>query len=225
MITVFVFLLFCITMKSARRRALLFFLLIAGYSSHARHDSGSGIYRQVRITVKDPLQIDPSGVTITTPVAGPGKATVNLDALLRNGGTSTADVVLSARIIDRKGRVVAAKEMSIWLPAKGESHVTPSFTIDRPLLWSVDSPNLYRLRLVLIQGGIRKDTYTTTFGIRTTALTGTIDKHGIIDPNAANRLDIIHAKTAIRYAYDRKQFIHFSGCSEKLSPKLFYLGI
>lgn len=136
---------------------------------NSRWYSGSGIYRHVRIAVKDPVHIDPWGVAITTPEATPDKATVNIDALLKNGSTSTADVVLSAKIIDHNHRVVAAKEVSIWLPANGESHVTPSIIVDKPLLWSVDSPNLYQLRLELTQNHKRKDEYSTTFGIRTIA--------------------------------------------------------
>jgi beta-galactosidase len=136
---------------------------------NSRWYSGSGIYRHVRIAVKAPVHIDPLAVAITTPHATPDKATVNIDALLKNGGTSTADVVLSAQIIDRNRRVVATKEVSIWLPAKGESHVSPSIIVNKPLLWSVDSPNLYRLHLVLTQNGKQKDEYTSAFGIRTIA--------------------------------------------------------
>jgi beta-galactosidase len=59
--------------------------------------------------------------------------------------------------------------MSIWLAAKGESPISLSIPVAKPLLWSTDSPNLYRLRLTLIQGGRRKDEYRSTFGIRTVA--------------------------------------------------------
>jgi len=136
---------------------------------NCRWYSGSGIYRHVRIAVKDPVHIDPWAVAITTPDATADKATVNIDALLKNDGTSTADVTLSAKIIDRNHRVVASKGVSIWLPAKGESHAILSIPVDKPLLWSVDSPNLYQLRLALTQNSRRKDEYTTTFGIRTIA--------------------------------------------------------
>src|SRR6185437_4711412 len=131
--------------------------------------SGSGIYRHVCVAVKDPIHIDPWAVAITTPHATPDKATVDIDALLKNGGSSTADVVLFAKIIDPNHRVVASKEVSIWLPAKGESNVTSSIIVNKPLLWSVDSPCLYQLRLELTQNGKRKDEYSTTFGIRTIA--------------------------------------------------------
>ncbi|HEV2478057.1 MAG TPA: glycoside hydrolase family 2 TIM barrel-domain containing protein [Puia sp.] len=140
---------------------------------NCRWYSGSGIYRHVRLSIKDPLHIDPWSVAITTPDVTPDKATVNIDALLTNGGTSTADVILSAKIIDRNHRLVASKEVSIWLPAKGESHATPSITIGKPSLWSVDNPNLYQLRLELNQNGKRKDVYTSTFGIRTIAFSPT----------------------------------------------------
>lgn len=136
---------------------------------NCRWYSGSGIYRHVRMAVKDSVHIDPWQVAITTPRATREKATVNIDALLRNDGASTADVVLSARVIDRNHKVVAAKAVSMWLPAKGEAHATPAFAIAKPLLWSVDNPALYQLRLELIQNGKRKDEYACSFGIRTIA--------------------------------------------------------
>ena len=136
---------------------------------NCRWYSGSGIYRHVRIAVKDPVHIDPWGVAIATPHITADKATITLDALLKNGGTSVADVTLSAKIFDRNHRIVATTEVSIWLPAKGECRVTPSLTIGKPLLWSVDSPNLYRVRLELAGGGKHKDEYTGAFGIRTIA--------------------------------------------------------
>ena len=136
---------------------------------NCRWYSGSGIYRHVRIAAKDSLHIDPLGVAITTADVTPDKATVNIDALLKNGGGSVADVMLSAKIIDRIHRVVATKQLAIWLPAKGESHATSSITVDKPALWSVGNPNLYQLRLELTQNGKRKDVYIGTFGIRTIA--------------------------------------------------------
>ncbi|HLI93361.1 MAG TPA: glycoside hydrolase family 2 TIM barrel-domain containing protein, partial [Puia sp.] len=136
---------------------------------NCRWYSGSGIYRHVRIAVKDPVHVDGGSVAVTTSDATKVKATVKLDVLLKNDGTSVADIILWAKIVDRDQRIVGAKEMTIWLPAKSECHVTPSITVDKPLLWSVDTPYLYRLRLELTAGGKHRDEYTSTFGIRTIA--------------------------------------------------------
>jgi len=136
---------------------------------NCRWYSGSGIYRHVRLSVKDPIHVDPWGVAVTTPLVTADRATVKVNALLKNGSGSTADIRLSVSIIDGKHHVVATREETIWLPAKGESHVSPSITVDKPRLWSVDNPNLYQLRLELIQDGRRKDVFTSRFGIRSVA--------------------------------------------------------
>jgi beta-galactosidase len=51
---------------------------------NCRWYSGSGIYRHVRMLVKDPIHIDPWGVAITTPNVSDDQATVNIQALLKN---------------------------------------------------------------------------------------------------------------------------------------------
>ena len=136
---------------------------------NCRWYSGSGIYRHVRILVKDPVHIDPWSVAITTPDAAADKATVNVEALLKNDSDASGSIVLSTEIMGPDGKVVAGDKASLRPAAKGESHVTRSLLVPRPLRWSVDSPHLYRVKMTLTRGGKMKDQYISTFGIRTLA--------------------------------------------------------
>lgn len=136
---------------------------------NCRWYTGSGIYRHVRILVKNPTHIDPGSVAITTPDVGTGKATVSITALLKNDSGAAGDVVLSTEITDPGGRVVARDSVTLRPLPKEDNRLTRTIPIARPLLWSVDSPRLYRAKMTLTQGGKRLDEHMSTFGIRTIA--------------------------------------------------------
>jgi len=133
---------------------------------NCRWYSGSGIYRHVRIAVRAPLHIDPWQVAITTPVVGLDKALVGVAAVVKNDSGVVGDVVLSTVVVDRRDRVVARDSVRMRLEGKGETPVQRKMTVLRPMLWSVDSPWLYRVKMVLRRGGQKKDEYIGKFGIR-----------------------------------------------------------
>lgn len=132
---------------------------------NCRWYSGSGIYRHVRLLVKSPMHIDPWGVAITATDAG----AVRIDAVLKNDSALDGDAVLSTVIVDPEGRVAARESFALRLGANREERVMRELSIARPLLWSVDSPRLYLVKMTLSQGGGQKDAYASAFGIRTIA--------------------------------------------------------
>ncbi|MBS1601695.1 MAG: beta galactosidase jelly roll domain-containing protein, partial [Bacteroidetes bacterium] len=134
---------------------------------NCRWYSGSGIYRHVRIAVKDPLHIDPWRVGITTPEVTLDKALVKVAAIVKNGPGVAGDVVLSTQIVNEGGRVVARDSVRVRLEGRGEVPVERRMAVMRPKLWSVDSPWLYRVKMTLSSGGRRRDEYASSFGIRT----------------------------------------------------------
>lgn len=136
---------------------------------NCRWYSGSGIYRPVRLIVKDPIHIDPWSLAITTPDVNPDKATIRIDALIKNDMDAARDIALSTTILDKGNKAVAHDKMSLRLDGKGEQRVTRTIAVPRPLLWSVDSPNLYRAEMTLIQGGRQRDRQISRFGIRSIA--------------------------------------------------------
>jgi len=136
---------------------------------NCRWYTGSGIYRHVRILVKDPTHIDPWSVAITTPDVASNKAIVNIEALLKNDSAVSGNLVLSTVILDPHGKPVARDSMSLRLKPKEEHHLSRTIPVAAPLLWSVDSPHLYQASLTLTRNGKRLDRYISTFGIRTIA--------------------------------------------------------
>ncbi|HVU85077.1 MAG TPA: glycoside hydrolase family 2 TIM barrel-domain containing protein, partial [Puia sp.] len=133
---------------------------------NSRWYSGSGIYRNVWLTVTDPLHIAQWGVRIT-PEAGEGSAAVNIQTSVANEGSEKEDVMVRMRILDKRGRTVADDEKGQTAGAGDTAVVSHTLKFSNPLLWSPDSPYLYRAEISLVSGGIVKDRLTVPFGIRT----------------------------------------------------------
>lgn len=124
--------------------------------------------------IAGPVTIDFSGATRAAEIlvsGNPETGTVRINATLLNAGTSLAGVHLLAELVPFQSEFysppVKAKSYKIDLGTvnlpSGKSLHSFSFTVDRPAVWSIDSPFLYRLRL-LSDGGVVGQ---TRFGFRT----------------------------------------------------------
>ncbi|GLY80628.1 glycoside hydrolase family 2 TIM barrel-domain containing protein [Actinoallomurus iriomotensis] len=131
----------------------------------SRWYSGSGIYRDVHLTVTAPVHVQRHGVFVTTPdLANTVKAGyANVHARTDVAG-ATADTQVVATVRDARGRTVA----------RGASGVTAGtaaadLRVDHPELWSTARPYLYTLRTDVVVAGRTVDTTTTRFGVRWSA--------------------------------------------------------
>ncbi|MDA5283726.1 glycoside hydrolase family 2 TIM barrel-domain containing protein [Streptomyces sp. Isolate_45] len=141
-----------------------------------------GLYREVTLTVVDPLHVsDPvfagkvagGGVFVTTPVVTPASASVAVTTDVRNDAAAAAEAAVVSTIVDASGRVVATATATTTVPGGGDRTVTQTLTVAAPALWSPDSPALYALHTEIHRAGIAVDRVTTRFGIRTLAWTKT----------------------------------------------------
>jgi len=132
----------------------------------SRWYSGSGIYRHVWLVTTSPLCIDNYGTVITTPLVSDQKADVVITSTLVNYTGKDTKAVVRQKIVDKDKKIVAQREKECKI-RKGEKVAVPqNLTVVHPLLWSVDSPNLYSLVTEVIQDGDRMDCTEETFGIR-----------------------------------------------------------
>jgi len=135
---------------------------------------GGGIYRHVWLNVADPVHVAPWGTFVSTKMAEPGpdgsvspatvnvKTAVDYPADFNGNGAFT----LVSRVLDPAGRAVAATTAPVHVQAQSQQ-VTQQITVDRPALWSVETPRLYTLHTEIQQGGRVVDATDTPFGIRT----------------------------------------------------------
>ncbi len=132
----------------------------------SRWYTGSGIYRDVWLTLTDPVHVVRHGVFLTTPQITGTYAEVNSTCEVTNGSADTKDITVSAEIADAEGAVVSRATTTRPLEA-GETWTYPLYhPVENPRCWGVENPYLYRvIHRVEIDGEV-VDEVTTPLGIR-----------------------------------------------------------
>jgi beta-galactosidase len=128
---------------------------------------GAGIYRNVWLTVTDPVHVAHWGTLVTTPVVTNEKTTVKVETWLENQGEDAAEIVLETSIVDQKGQVVSVGKQPGQISADGRLKLDQAFEIQNPRRWDVQDPYLYTAVSRIRTNGLLVDDYETPFGIRT----------------------------------------------------------
>ena len=131
---------------------------------------GAGLYRNVHLTFTSPVYVPLWGTQIQTPTVEASRAYV--DVRTRIAGTSTLSgrpLQVKTKILSPEGKVVAQREEQIQ-SAGAERLYHTGFDVERPQLWDIDQPHLYKYVVELSEGGRLLDRDTTTFGIRSIQL-------------------------------------------------------
>ena len=126
---------------------------------------GGGIYRHVWLTSVPPVHVDHWGTFVTTPTVSEARAVAHADTVLNNETGRNGEFTLQSTIM-LGSRAVSTVKTMVDLPP-GRQSVTQDLNIAHPLLWSPESPHLYRLRTQLKMGDTVVDRVDTTFGVRT----------------------------------------------------------
>ncbi|MDN4613809.1 glycoside hydrolase family 2 TIM barrel-domain containing protein [Leifsonia sp. F6_8S_P_1B] len=135
----------------------------------ARWYSGAGIYRDVWLTVQEPVHVAADGLVVSTPDVDDELAIAAVATTVENAGTRPRTVRVDARIEDADGAVVARATTPVTVLPGEPAVVRQRLAVDRPQRWSVDTPNLYRA-VVTVADDDRIDVRSTLFGIRTLQL-------------------------------------------------------
>ncbi|MFE0761527.1 glycoside hydrolase family 2 TIM barrel-domain containing protein [Streptomyces smyrnaeus] len=135
----------------------------------SRWYSGSGIYRDVRLVLTDPVHLTRHGVTVTTPklekAVEDGHADVRLEARAVSHGQGSVRAKLSATVKDADGKTVAKADAPATLGERPAA-TRLDLRIDAPRLWTFDRPYLYTAVTRITVGGKVVDETTTRFGLR-----------------------------------------------------------
>jgi beta-galactosidase len=138
---------------------------------NSRWYSGSGIYRHVWLTVTDPVHIPVWGVYVATTNLSKTTATVSVSTTIENDRGVDAAVRLRTRLVGPDGKAIRPQEYEVLVPAGKQQEFTQAFFVNKPVLWSLDNPALYRAEVELVENQTVLDRSTTTFGIRTLRFT------------------------------------------------------
>ncbi len=133
----------------------------------SRWYTGSGIYRNVRLLMTDPLHLDLWGTFVTTPSVAAGSATVRVETAVENSSARSLTFSLQSDLVGSDGQVVASGTTPPGTVEAGQSQsLVQTLTITQPQLWSPDTPALYTLRSRVSAEGAVTDETTTVFGVR-----------------------------------------------------------
>jgi len=133
---------------------------------NSRWYSGSGIYRNVRLVTVDPLHIAHWGTYVTTENVSAQSAGVNLRVTLENGSKEARDAELVSVIRDADGKVKAKVNSKVTVRKEEKIETVQVMTLEKPQLWSVDRPYMYRITTQVVENGRVIDEYDTPLGVR-----------------------------------------------------------
>ncbi|HLW06673.1 MAG TPA: glycoside hydrolase family 2 TIM barrel-domain containing protein, partial [Marinilabiliaceae bacterium] len=132
---------------------------------NSRWYTGSGIYRDVRLTATEKIRVAHWGTFVTTPNISEKSADVELEVTIDRYVERASIVKVSSSILDCNGKVITTSNEEILL-SDPQTVVKQSFVVDNPQLWSPQTPYLYSVVTKIYKDNQLIDNYTTPLGIR-----------------------------------------------------------
>lgn len=130
---------------------------------NSRWYSGSGIYRHVWLKTMEPVHIAPWGTYITTPTVN----TAHISTVLQNATKETVTATIITRLLDAAGKEVAQQKSTQQVLPGADTVLQQELHINKPVLWSMETPVLYKALSAVYLDNKLSDSMTTSFGIRT----------------------------------------------------------
>ena len=133
---------------------------------------GAGIYRHVWLVKTAPLAIAPDGIFVSSVFEKnipKGPAKIHIQTRLLNSQTTSSSATVKNQILDPDGNPIAKVQASATVGPRSKTEVEPVVSLKSPVLWSPESPKLYKLITTVEADGKVVDRQETEFGIRTVA--------------------------------------------------------
>ncbi|MDO9155106.1 MAG: glycoside hydrolase family 2 TIM barrel-domain containing protein [Paludibacter sp.] len=134
-----------------------------------------GMYRDVWMICKNKVAITDAieagkvaggGVFVHYDNIGAKSADVNIDTELKNNGSKAKSVTLETTLTDKSGIIFKKISSKITLKPNETKTVNQKTTVVNPHLWSPETPNLYKVNLLVKEGKTAIDGGTVRVGIR-----------------------------------------------------------
>ena len=138
-------------------------------AGNSRWYTGGGLFRDVHLVVKNKISIARHGVFVSTPAVSEQTAEVGIQVEVGGFKNKLDELQITARLYAPDGKQVG--ETKTLAPKNTKLAAVevalPRVNIDRPQLWSCETPNLYTAKVTLALNGQVIDDRTERFGIRT----------------------------------------------------------
>lgn len=149
-----------------------------GVQPSSRWYTGSGLFRSVSLCHSPRVYVKTDGIYAYTKEVSDETAYIEALIDLRNDTLENRLVKVVLELIEENGTVKAVTSGTVMVNACGDETVKLSFSVEKPALWDVDTPNLYKIKVSAVDTGvyrthfIKNETETVdedfaVFGIRT----------------------------------------------------------
>lgn len=130
---------------------------------NTRWYSGAGIYRDVNLIIKPMTYIASNGLYIHSEKTGDNAFTTEIETDICG---EEADVRITLEVLSPDDKVIAGFEQNAHFNG-GRDNFLNTFSIENPILWDFDSPNVYTMRVSLYSGSELLDREEESFGYKT----------------------------------------------------------
>ncbi|MDR0422931.1 MAG: DUF4982 domain-containing protein [Proteiniphilum sp.] len=135
-------------------------------SADSRWYTGSGIYRNVWVIRSGPVHIAQWGV-YARPSVEKNRGILKVEVEIENESDTRSALTVESNLYDPSGTRVANSSGRVHVASGAKGKINLDLRVNRPLLWSVDTPALYTLETRVLDNGREIDRTSTTTGFRT----------------------------------------------------------
>jgi len=195
---------------------------------------GAGIYRHVWLTKTSPVHIAQWGNYVQPQLAEPTavssatRAALLISTEVTNSGNEDATARVRVTILDPEGKTVAtAVSDSAGIGARDAHVFKLTTTVQKPAVWSLETPALYRALMHVEVEGKLVDEEVTSFGIRTVKFDANrgllLNGKQVKIKGTCNHQDHAGVGAAIpdriqEYRIERLQWMGSNGCRTSHNP-------
>ncbi len=141
---------------------------VSNTGRNTRWYSGSGIYRNVTLSVTDPVHVDVWGVQVITRDISSDQGKADIRVKLVNKTQEDKEAVVKVTILSPEPAInTVSVSGNIKILAGDKGFFDAGVVINNPQLWSPSSPALYKAVIKIESKGKVVDEYTQMFGFRT----------------------------------------------------------
>lgn len=134
---------------------------------NSRWYTGCGIYRHVYLMKSSDIRIEEWGVQALTEVKK-GKGKVSLNTKIENPSGRSRRVIVHQTLWNKAHQMVSKASKACQVEANG-STISQPLSVNKPQLWSLESPNLYTVTTEIEENGRILDRDTISIGLRNVA--------------------------------------------------------
>ena len=132
----------------------------------SRWYTGSGIYRNIWLHVKNKISVAQYGTYVKVSKISPDFAELNIETTVENLTFNNENILLITEVFSPDGEKISEQSIERVVGKEVSEKFHQELKVQAPQLWSIESPVQYLLVTKVINGTDLLDKYETKFGIR-----------------------------------------------------------